>query len=621
MENVKEKTRVISAVLKGIGWLEDNISALFLGSAILLLFYEVLARYFFNTAVYVSTEWTPVLVTWTMLLGNAILIRERGHISITLFEDSLKKPENREWLKLYISVITFAFCIIFLNSSVHFVSGAYKSGVLSESLLHTPMWIIFSMMVIAGILMLINSLVKVVQDGKTVFTNPSFARTPMPLILLAVTAVIVAFVVLSKSPLVIMAVMMGVFMLMGVPISFALGMATIIAIARFDIIATSSLASKMFYSINKYSLLAIPFFVVSGNIMAKSSIGKYLLEWASSLLRSIQGGLAMAIVGAAIIFAAVSGASAAAAAALGVMGLPLLVEKGYPKTFGAGLIAAGGTLAIIIPPSSIMILYACTAEVSTTDMFKAGIVPGLLIAVVLVVYIYVYCKKNGYGKEDVGKFSMKEVAHTSKKAVWALIMPVAILGAIYSGICTATEAAAVSVIYAAIVCLFIYKDVKLKEFKRIFYDSVRTSAFILAITMTATLFGFLITMEKLPQMILGIVLGARINSAGLLIALNCVLFLLGFFMSPGAIILIVVPMILPVTSALGISPIHLGIMLTVNLELALLTPPVGTNLYVLSKISALPVSEVIKGLMPFIIIMFIALMFLTFVPALSLCLL
>lgn len=620
MENSKEKTGVVSGFFRGLQWLEDNISALFLGSAVLLLFYEVLARYFFNTAVYVSTEWTPVLVTWSMLMGNAILIRERGHISITLFEDSLKKQENKRWLNLYISVITFIFCIIFLNSSVHFVSGAYSSGVLSESLLHTPMWIIFSMMVISGVLMLVNAFVKMIQDGRDVFSDPRAFKTFMPLILAGITAVIGGFVFLSGSPLVIMAVMMCVLMLLGVPISFALGMATIIAILRFDMIATSSLASKMFYSINKYSLLAIPFFVVSGNIMAKSSIGKYLLEWASALLRSVQGGLAMAIVGAAIIFAAVSGASAAAAA-LGVMGLPLMVEKGYPKPFGAGLIAAGGTLAIIIPPSSIMILYACTAEVSTTDMFKAGIVPGLLIAVVLVVYIYAYCKRKGYGKDDVGKFSLKEVLHTSKKAIWALFMPVAILGAIYSGICTATEAAAVSVIYAAIVCLFIYKDVKIREFNAIFYDSVRTSAFILAITMTATLFGFLITMEKLPQMILEIVLSANINRMGLLIALNCVLFLLGFFMSPGAIILIVVPMILPVTTAMGISPIHLGIMLTVNLELALLTPPVGTNLYVLNKISKLPVPDVIKGLIPFIIIMFIALMFLTFVPGLSTCLL
>ncbi len=614
-------TVVVSKGLTGLAWLEDNISAVFLGSSILLLFYEVLARYFFNTAVYVSTEWTPVLVTWSMLMGNSILIRERGHINISLFEDNLKKPENKNWLKLYISVINLIFCVIFLNSSIHFVSGAKASMVLSESLLHTPMWIIFSMMVIAGALMLINSFVKFCEDVKEVGSNPRSFKTAMPLILLAITGVILAFVMLNRSPLIIMAVMMCGFMLLGVPITFALGMATIVAIMRFDIIATASLASKMFYSINKYSLLAIPFFVVSGNIMAKSSIGKYLLEWASALLRSIQGGLAMAIVGAAIIFAAVSGASAAAAAALGVMGLPLLAEKGYPKSFGAGLIAAGGTLAIIIPPSSIMILYACTAEVSTTDMFKAGIVPGIIIAIVLVAYIYGYCKKKGYGKADVGKFSVKEVLHTSKKAIWALLMPVAILGAIYSGICTATEAAAVSVIYASIVCLFIYKDVKIGEFKTIFYDAVRTSAFILAITMTATLFGFLITMEKLPQMILNIVLEAHINRVGLLIALNCVLFLLGFFMSPGAIILIVVPMILPVTKAMGINPIHLGIMLTVNLELALLTPPVGTNLYVLSKISKLPVPEVIKGLIPFIAILFIALMFLTFVPWLSLCLL
>ena len=182
-------TVVVSKGLTGLAWLEDNISAVFLGSSILLLFYEVLARYFFNTAVYVSTEWTPVLVTWSMLMGNSILIRERGHINISLFEDNLKKPENKNWLKLYISVINLIFCVIFLNSSIHFVSGAKASMVLSESLLHTPMWIIFSMMVIAGALMLINSFVKFCEDVKGVGSNPRSFKTAMPLILLAITAV------------------------------------------------------------------------------------------------------------------------------------------------------------------------------------------------------------------------------------------------------------------------------------------------------------------------------------------------------------------------------------------------------------------------------------------------
>ncbi|MDR1249654.1 MAG: TRAP transporter large permease, partial [Treponema sp.] len=275
------------------------------------------------------------------------------------------------------------------------------------------------------------------------------------------------------------------------------------------------------------------------------------------------------------------------------------------------------TLAIIIPPSSMMILYGATAEVSITDMFKAGVVPGLAVSLILMIYIYIMSKAKGYG-ESTEVFSLSEVWRSFKTAIWALIMPVAILGSIYSGVCTPTEAAAVSVIYAFIICVFVYKDVNIKQFWGIMKDSVRTSAFILAITMTASLFGFLVTMEQFPQMILDVVVESNINRIGMLLLINLVIFALGFFMSPGAIILIVVPIILPVAKSLGIDPIHLGIIITVNLEIALLTPPVGANLYVLSSVGDMPVQQVIKGVMPFVLIMLAALMVITFVPQITL---
>jgi C4-dicarboxylate transporter DctM subunit len=385
-------------------FLEDNASALFLSVSVLTMCYEVLARYFLHTSVYWATEWTPFLITWAMLLGNAILIRKRGHIAITIIQNSLKKDGDKTILDFYISLINIIFCVFFIISSFQMVNEAAIKHTLSESLLQTPMWIPYSMMILAGILMIIRSIEKIAEAAISLAGTPGWYKTPVIPALLILTAVIVLLVLFLNSALLVMAATLLIFLILGVPITYSLGLSTIIAILVFRVIGVNGLASKMFWSINKYSLLSIPFFVISGNIMAKGNLGKYLLDFASSGLRAMHGGFAIAIMFAAIVFAAISGASAASAAALSVIALPMLVKKGYPKEFGAGLIATGGTLAIIIPPSSLMILYGATAEVSITDMFKAGVVPGLCVAVILMIYIYIVSKAKGYGAADE-KFS------------------------------------------------------------------------------------------------------------------------------------------------------------------------------------------------------------------------
>jgi C4-dicarboxylate transporter DctM subunit len=613
----KAKTKLWAVINKPLVFLEDNASALFLAVSVLTMCYEVAARYLLHTSIYWATEWTPFLITWSMLLGNAVLIRRRGHIAITIVQNSLKKDGDKTILDFYIALINVSFSVLFLVSSFQMVHEAAVKHTLSESLLQTPMWIPYSMMIIAGIFMIIRSIEKIIEAAIALSKIPAWYKTLMIPAMLVLTAVIVLLVFFLNSALLVMAATLLIFLILGVPITYALGLSTIIAIVVFRVIGINGLASKMFWSINKYSLLSIPFFVISGNIMAKGNLGKYLLDFASSGLRSLHGGFAISIMFASIVFAAISGASAAAAAALSVIALPMLVQKGYPREFGAGLIATGGTLAIIIPPSSLMILYGATAEVSITDMFKAGVVPGLTVSLILMIYIYIVSKTKGYGVADE-KFSWGDIWKTFKKSIWALIMPVAILGSIYSGVCTPTEAAAVSVIYAFIVCVFVYRDVNVKQFWGIMKDSVRTSAFILAITMTASLFGFLITMERFPQLILRAVTDSNIGRVGILLLINLVIFILGFFMNPGAIILIVVPIILPVAKMLGINPIHLGIVITVNLEIALLTPPVGANLYVLASTGNMPVQSVIRGVVPFIIILLIALMVITFMPQITL---
>jgi len=552
-----------------------------------------------------------------MLLGNAVLIRRKGHIAITIVQERLKKEGDKVLFDLYIALINVIFSVFFFVSAIDMVSEAMVRKTLSESLLQTPMWIPYFMMVVSGALMAVRSLEKIVEAAIALSKIPQWYKTVLVPVILGLTVLIVICIFLVKNALIQMTILLFIFLFMGVPVTYALGLSTIVPILYFGIIGVNGLAPKMFWNINKYSLLAIPLFIISGNIMAKGKLGKMLLDFASSWLRSLKGGFAISIMGAAIIFAALTGASAASAAALSLIAMPMLVQKGYPKEFGAGLIAAGGTLAIIVPPSSIMILYGATAAVSITDVFKAGIIPGLTVGFILMVFIYFISRIKGYGISEE-KFSLGDVWKSFKKAIWALTMPVAILGSIYGGICTPTEAAAVSVLYAAIVCIFIYKTVKVRDLWDIMKDSLRTSAFILAITMTAALFGFLVTMERFPQMIMQMVVSADIGRIGFLFLLNMVVFGLGFFMSPGAIILIIVPIILPVVKMLGINPIHLGIIITINLELALITPPVGANAFVLSKTANMSVQSVFRGCVPFYIIMLVALFVITYVPQITL---
>lgn len=599
--------------------IEENISAIFMAACVLFMCWEVMARYFFNLPVYVTNEWSPYLNTWAMLFGNAILIRTRGHIAISMLQEALKKDSDRRWLDLYTDLVGLAFCVIFTWAGYLTVANTKALHTVSESMAHTPMWIPYSMMLVTGVIMVFHTVKNLVQDVRMLLNCEKPFRSLMLPVLVVITVAVVIFVNNCSSALVMMAVLLVVMLALGVPITYALGLSTIIAIANFKIIGMQGLANKMWTNINKYSLLAIPLFIVSGNIMAKGNLGKRLLDVAAALLKKFHGGYGIAILAAAIYFGAISGAAAAAAAALGVMGLPLLVERGYPKKFGAGLIGAGGTLASIIPPSSILILYAATAEVSVTNMFTAGIVPGVTVGLILILYVWFMARKNHWD-ETAEPFSWKEVGRATKDAIWALIMPVAILGVIYAGVCTATEAAAVSVIYAALVCRFIYKDITWKDLAQIFVDSVKTSAFIFAITMTASLFSFLITMERLPQMILSLVMNINMGKVLFLILFNLILFALGFFMTPGPIILIVIPVILPVAESLGLNPIHIGIMATLNMQLALITPPVGTNIYVMSSVGKMSVQDSIRGLMPFVVILLIALVVISAVPWFSLCL-
>ena len=380
-----------------------------------------------------------------------------------------------------------------------------------------------------------------------------------------------------------------------------------------------AIAPKLFWGINRFTLIAIPYFIFAGNLMMKGGLARPLLDLGYAMLKRLHGGLAIAVMFAAVIFSAISGVSAALAATLGLIAIPWMMKKGYPKPFCMGLIGAGGTLDILIPPSTILIIYGAVSGESISDLYIAGFLPGFLLALAMCVQVYFMCKRNGYGAPDPDdQFSWKEVGAKFKSAIWALLMPFLIMGGIYSGIFTVTEAAVVAVFYAVGVCFVVYRNTGFKDLALMLKDSVVLTSMIYFIIMTATLFGFLVTMEQLSDRLLEFIIAYDLRPWMFLAIMNMAIFLMGSFLAPATIILIVLPIVYPVLMQLGISGVHFGILMTINMELAFLMPPVGMHLFVMSAVCKEPLEQVIKGVLPFLILLLVGMFVITYIPWISL---
>ncbi len=406
------------------------------------------------------------------------------------------------------------------------------------------------------------------------------------------------------------------FMLIGVPIAISLGLAGSLVIIFFSNDSLSSVAVKIFETSEHYTLLAIPFFLLAGAFMTTGGVAKRLIDFANASVGHIRGGLAIASVLSCMLFAALSGSSPATVAAVGSIAIAGMVRSGYPIEFGTGIITNAGTLGILIPPSVVMVVYAAATEQSVGRLFMAGVVPGLLLGGILMVAIYIVARKKNL--PALPRASLREWLSAARKALWGLILMVIILGGIYSGAFTATEAAAVAAVYSFIVAVFIYKDISLKECPKVLLEAGKLSVMLMFIIANAMLFAHVLTTEQIPQQLTEIVAAMDLAPWQFLIVVNIVLLVAGAFMEPSAIILILVPILFPIAMHLGIDPIHLGIIMVVNMEIGLLTPPVGLNLFVASAITKLPVTRVIKATMPWLSIMLLFLILITYVPEISL---
>ncbi|GLR27569.1 MULTISPECIES: TRAP transporter large permease [Limnobacter] len=409
-----------------------------------------------------------------------------------------------------------------------------------------------------------------------------------------------------------------VLMLTGMPVSISLGLTVLTFLFTMTHVPLEAVALKLFTGIENFEIMAIPFFILAGNFLTHGGVAKRMINFATSIVGHWYGGLGLAGVLACALFAAVSGSSPATVVAIGSILMPAMVKAGFPKRFGAGVITTSGALGILIPPSIVMVMYSVATNTSVGAMFMAGVVPGLMLASFLGFTTWYRAWKNKYPRQP--KATMLERWVAFRKAIWGLLLIVVVMGGIYSGLFTPTEAAAMSAVYAFVISVFVYKDLRLKDVPRVLLASANMSAMLLYIITNAVLFSFVMTNENIPQALAAWMLSHGLGTITFLLAVNVILLVAGNFMEPSSIVLIFAPILFPVAVKLGIDPVHFGILMVVNMEVGMCHPPVGLNLYVASGITKMGITELTVAVWPWLLTMLIFLALVTYWPALSLAL-
>ena len=406
-------------------------------------------------------------------------------------------------------------------------------------------------------------------------------------------------------------------LIIGVPIGIALAVASLIAIYFLPFLNPELLVQGLVYGLNSFPLLAIILFTVAGNLMSRGGIANRLIGLAEIFLGRSTGGLGIVAIVACMIVASISGTGSATVAAIGLAIIPAMAKKGYDRAFSGALVAAAGGIGVIIPPSVVMIVYAVTAQVSVTDMFLAGLLPGLLIGISLMIYTYIESRRRGYGGSD-RQLSNAEIIVVLRQSFLPLMMPVLILGGIYSGLFTPTESAAVGVVYGLILSVFVYREIKVSELYGILLESALLVGAVLVIIGASTAFGRILTLERVPTEIATWVLSTTDSKVLILLAILVLLLIVGTFMETLAAIVILTPLLLPIVISLGMSPVHFGIVMVVNLAIGFVTPPLGANLFMAAQVGKVPIEKLSKAVIGFIVAMIIAMIIITFVPWFSL---
>ncbi|MEO8079896.1 MAG: TRAP transporter large permease subunit [Caldimonas sp.] len=410
--------------------------------------------------------------------------------------------------------------------------------------------------------------------------------------------------------------MLVVFMVIGMPVAVALGLSSLLTILFFAQDSLASLSLKLFETSEQFTLLAIPFFILGGTFMTTGGVAKRMIRFANACIGHLRGGLAMASVLACMLFAAVSGSSPATVVAVGSIVIAGMVKAGYPQPFAAGVICNAGTLGILIPPSIVMVVYGAATETSVGKLFMAGVFPGILLGLMLMSAIWF--RARSLKLPPRARAPLGDVLTAGRDSLWGLMLIVIILGGIYGGVFTPTEAAAVAAVYAFFIAVFVYRDIGLKQVPQVLLDAGKVTVMLMFIIANALLFAHVLTTERIPQAIAEVIVSWGMAPWQFLVVVNVLLLVAGMFMEPTGIILIMAPILFPIAEKLGIDPVHLGIIMVVNLEIGMVTPPIGLNLFVTAGITGMSITQVVRAALPWTLVLLVFLFIITYIPQITL---
>lgn len=605
------------------GWLNENFEKIFLVAGLLSIIFFIT----FQTAYrYVVTHlsgsvgaavWTEELsryiFIWISYLALSVAIRKRSSIRVDILYDRLPP----RWQG--VSWIVVDLCFLILTLTICRTGWAQIERLLTFPQYTTAMGIPYTIPYMVLPLGFGLMSLRLLQDLFVQVRACGLKDT----LLGAAFVVVLALPVLTAEYIEPLPVLFGYFVVLcalGVPIAISLGLSTLATVICADTLPIEYLAQTAFTSIDSFPIMAIPFFIAAGVFMGAGGLSHRLLSLADEMLGGLHGGMALTTVATCMFFGAISGSGPATVAAIGSLTIPAMIERGYDKFFAGALVAAAGAIGVMIPPSNPFVVYGVSAQVSIGDLFIGGIIPGVLTGLVLMLYSYFYSRARNWRGEQRPR-SAVTVARAAWDAKWALMVPVIVLGGIYGGLMTPTEAAAVAAFYGLIVGLCIYRELNWRSLLSSCVEACETSAIIIVLMAMATLFGNIMTIEDVPGTIARAILSFTESKIAILLLINVLLLIVGVFMEALAAIVILTPILLPVVTGVGVSPLHFGIIMVVNLAIGFITPPVGVNLFVASGVSHAKIQELTRSVLPMIGLMLLVLLLITYVPEVPLILL
>jgi C4-dicarboxylate transporter DctM subunit len=605
------------------GWLDENLEKpfLFVGllAIIFIITWQTLSRYILAkltgsaSAGAWSEELARFIFIWVSYLAIPLAIKNRENIRVDVLFDRF----SPRWQGIFWIVNDLCFLVLAVSVTI---LGADKLRILTDYPqiapgLNISYAIPYAILPIGFALMCLRLSQDMYQQYKKTGLNDS-------LLAVLITALLFTPVLIGvkiSTPALLFGYFL-VFIAIGVPIGISLGLAALVTVTVSGTLPVAYIAQTAFTSIDSFPIMAIPFFIAAGIFMGAGGLSTRLLNLADELLGPLPGGMALATIATCMFFAAISGSGPATVAAIGSLTIPAMIERGYDKFFSCAVVAAAGAIGVMIPPSNPFVIYGVAAQASIGNLFIAGIVPGVLTGLVLMGFSYVYSKKKGWMGEEKER-SLKSVFRAFWNAKLALMVPVIVLGGIYGGLMTPTEAAAVAAFYGLIVGLFVYKGLNRQNLVKTFMDVCSTSAIVIILMAMAKVFGNVMTIEQIPTAIANFILGLTNSKIIILLLINVLLLFIGTFMEALAAIVILVPILLPIVLKVGVDPIHFGIIMVVNLAIGFVTPPVGVNLFVAAGVARVKLGDISKQIIPILALMLLVLLAITYIPSISLCLL